>query len=604
MADEMLNPYPGPRPFQPEEYRIFAGRDNEVCDLASLIISHPVVLLYAQSGAGKTSLLNAGLIPELQEKDVELLPVNRVTIPVAETVPLNHTRNAFMFNVISNLLPSLPDHDSWLQTATLADVLIRIPRSTDQFGEQRHRLIVFDQFEELFSHYPQRWQDRTNFFRQVEEALQKDSFLRVLFILREDYLAAFGEFANILPEGVRTRYRLERLRGLEALLAITRPLEGTPWSYADGVAETLVSDLMAIAVESPSGKAVTVPGEFVEPVQLQVVCYTLFERVRQLERELRGSTLITTNDLQAFGNVDDALKGFYERVLTMAATQSGVREEALRTWFDRKLITAAGTRGTVFRGREDTEGIPNAAIDILEKQHLIRPELRAGAHWFELTHDRFIGPIRKSNQEWLSTRSRKKTRYLHWMIVAISLVTVLGTGIIAWQRHKLVIEQEKLEIVRKQNNEALGLIFSGIEYAKRGEVRKAVDAYAKAQNIDPELQIPAGIWNELCWFGSLWGHGADVMYACEQAVALRPKDGIIRDSRGFARALTGDLKGAIEDFQAFIDEAEDWPLEKTDWKTEKLRRRRWIDQLRAGKNPVTPDELREIRRIKGIEKDS
>jgi hypothetical protein len=82
MPDPTRNPYPGPRPFTSEKYHIFAGRDHEISELSSLIISHPAVLLYAQSGAGKTSLLHAGLAPTLNEKGVKLLPVARVGIPV------------------------------------------------------------------------------------------------------------------------------------------------------------------------------------------------------------------------------------------------------------------------------------------------------------------------------------------------------------------------------------------------------------------------------------------------------------------------------------------------------------------------------------------
>jgi regulator of sirC expression with transglutaminase-like and TPR domain len=40
------------------------------------------------------------------------------------------------------------------------------------------------------------------------------------------------------------------------------------------------------------------------------------------------------------------------------------------------------------------------------------------------------------------------------------------------------------------------------------------------------------------------------MDACERAVALAPDDGQIRDSRGLARAMTGNIEGAIEDFSS------------------------------------------------------
>lgn len=74
------------------------------------------------------------------------------------------------------------------------------------------------------------------------------------------------------------------------------------------------------------------------------------------------------------------------------------------------------------------------------------------------------------------------------------------------------------------------------------------------------------------------------MYACENAVALNPENVGIRDSRGLARALNGDIAGAIGDFQAFVDFWAD-----NDEKT--FQRQRWIDALRAGENPFTPEEI-------------
>ena len=122
--------------------------------------------------------------------------------------------------------------------------------------------------------------------------------------------------------------------------------------------------------------------------------------------------------------------------------------------------------------------------------------------------------------------------------------------------------------------------------ARQGDIEKAVAAYTEAQTLDPTIEIPANVGNNLCWWGSLWGRAADVMDACETAVALEPENGMFRDSRGLARALTGDIAGAIEDFQAFVD----W----TDNEQKRLQRQRWIDALRAGENPFTQEEIERL----------
>ncbi len=77
------------------------------------------------------------------------------------------------------------------------------------------------------------------------------------------------------------------------------------------------------------------------------------------------------------------------------------------------------------------------------------------------------------------------------------------------------------------------------------------------------------------------------MAACEQAVALAPDRGNIRDSRGLARALTGDVAGAIDDFEAFVA----W----TGRDRSRAQRQDWIVALRSGENTFTVEVLRALR---------
>src|SRR5262245_26853296 len=71
-------PYVGPRSFESADRDIFFGRDFDSAKLFSLAIAHELVLVYGESGAGKTSLLNAGLIPLLEEQGFTVLPTARV----------------------------------------------------------------------------------------------------------------------------------------------------------------------------------------------------------------------------------------------------------------------------------------------------------------------------------------------------------------------------------------------------------------------------------------------------------------------------------------------------------------------------------------------
>jgi hypothetical protein len=77
------NPYVGPRSFRQGE-QIY-GRERETDQLTNLIVAERIVLLYSPSGAGKTSLIQASLIPRLVARKFRVRPVVRVNLaPPAE----------------------------------------------------------------------------------------------------------------------------------------------------------------------------------------------------------------------------------------------------------------------------------------------------------------------------------------------------------------------------------------------------------------------------------------------------------------------------------------------------------------------------------------
>ncbi len=134
---------------------------------------------------------------------------------------------------------------------------------------------------------------------------------------------------------------------------------------------------------------------------------------------------------------------------------------------------------------------------------------------------------------------------------------------------------------------AASLVDRGEQFAENRKIDEAILAYNQAQNLDADLKISASSWNTLCWRGSLNSKAKEVIFACNKAVELDPKNGWIRNSRGLARALTGDVKGAIEDFEMFVKSAGN--------AEEKKQRKAWIESLKKGENPFTDEELEKLR---------
>ena len=380
-------PYVGPRPFEKQERHLFFGRDREAHDIASLVLANRFFLLYAASGAGKTSLVNAGVRP-LVEDELEVLPTARFQISAAPglvTAP-----NVYVDAVLSAWAD--PQRGSPPGPPTLAEFLRQRPRTADYSGQPMPRLLVFDQFEELFTTHPERWPERRAFLEQLAEATDTHADLRVLVILREDFLPHMLDFANTLDGGLRDRYHLEALRRPAAELAITGPVQTTGRSFMPAAVDNLVSKLMANRVNLGNSRVTQVTGEFVQPVLLQVVCRTLWDALPPEASEISAA------DVSRLADVDQALARFYADAVKTAAARSGVAEPMIRTWFEQNLITVGGTRGTMYVGEKTTGGLPNEAVSLLEGT-LLQAEFRAGAKWLEITHDSLLAPIEQANRE-------------------------------------------------------------------------------------------------------------------------------------------------------------------------------------------------------------
>jgi WD40 repeat protein/energy-coupling factor transporter ATP-binding protein EcfA2 len=112
---------------------------------------------------------------------------------------------------------------------------------------------------------------------------------------------------------------------------------------------------------------------------------------------------------------------------------------------------------------------------------------------------------------------------------------------------------------------------------RQGKMTDAFDALDSALAMD-STKVTALHLNSACWNGALRGWASRVLRYCERAVALSPTTTGIRDSRGVARALTGDVKGAIEDFESYT-------LDPKNAEASRSRRTRWLEALKAGTPP-------------------
>ena len=130
-------------------------------------------------------------------------------------------------------------------------------------------------------------------------------------------------------------------------------------------------------------------------------------------------------------------------------------------------------------------------------------------------------------------------------------------------------------------------VFRGAARIKTADLAGGISDYQQLTELSPET---AEYWNTLCWYGCLANRAAEFLYAGEKAVTLSPAATSARDTRGLARALTGDLAGAIEDFRFFIDhfDADKWPQLYSEM------RQQWVAELERGHNPINVTVLQRL----------
>lgn len=403
------NPYVGPRTFLLGKDELFFGREREGRELFSRVISERLVLFYSPSGAGKSSLINMRLIPMLQQEGFLVLPKAGVGGNLAPGA--GPVENIYIYNLMLSLAPEsgAPDRFSnlklteFLRNLTTQDgaAFYFEPNPSPETSaeeeahyEEPNHVLIIDQFEEIFTNHPDRWEERSDFFGQLEAALNADHKLRVILALREEYVASLDSYAHLLSDRLRARFFMQKMERAAAIEAVRNPARNYGRPFEEGVAEQLVDRLREVQV---AGEKDRMLGQFVEPAQLQIVCQRLWDR---LPAETAGS--ITEQDLRLAGDIDSALSQFYEQAIaeTIGELEGVISQTEIRDWFERALISEKQARKRVYKEETETGGLPNLAVDRLIDKFLLRPIVNPSGTWYELIHDTLIEPILSANRTW------------------------------------------------------------------------------------------------------------------------------------------------------------------------------------------------------------
>ena len=263
----------------------FWGRDEEIADLYGMVTKNRLMLVYGQSGTGKTSLVQCGLASRFDLTDWYPVFVRRQN-------DLNQSLETALAGILRE--PGRPGGENALALA-LENIYETYLRPV---------YLIFDQLEELFVLGTAKEQDR--FIKSIRGVLDTATPCRILFIIREEYLAHLYNFERTIPTLFDRRLRVEPM----GLAKVTQVLEGSFKQYNIEVPEPAQPVYQQIVDNVSGGKA------GVQLPYLQVYLDLLYRE--DFARTYPGQSTngkwlpleFTAAEIGALGKIDNVLEKF------------------------------------------------------------------------------------------------------------------------------------------------------------------------------------------------------------------------------------------------------------------------------------------------------
>ncbi|MGC3944719.1 MAG: ATP-binding protein [Chryseolinea sp.] len=216
-----FNIYPGIRPFDKADAPYYFGRDIQIGELKARLVSSNFLAIVGSSGTGKSSLVRAGLIPQLEKEGNWLIAVSRPeNSPIANlAVAINQ----------DHVLGGREDVYETKYTRMNLDYSSRgVLDSLKQSKRKEKLLLVIDQFEEIFR-FKDEEENRDESLRFINLLLtaanETTSKVYIIITMRSDFLGRCSEFPG-LPEKINEgQFLVPRLTRSQYKEAILKPLE-------------------------------------------------------------------------------------------------------------------------------------------------------------------------------------------------------------------------------------------------------------------------------------------------------------------------------------------------------------------------------------------
>ncbi|MEO6328934.1 MAG: hypothetical protein ABIO55_08380, partial [Ginsengibacter sp.] len=277
-----------------------------------MVFQSPILLIYGASGTGKTSLIQCGLASKFQSHDWLALTIRRGS----------DINSAFEKALADAGGDFSEDHDDmdWLnevmdekETATATHQLTPLAQSLKAIYLSSFRpvYLIFDQFEELFILGSKA--EQQEFIETVQEILQVEQPVKMIFSIREEYLGHLNAFERAVPQLLRKKLRVEPMN----LNKVRQVIIGAT-SYEDSNVRLKKDEIDVIAeaiFDKIKSKEKTLT---IQLPYLQVFLDKFYLEITKDETR-EAEAVFTMEALNKIGDIGDVLRNFLEEQVASIA---------------------------------------------------------------------------------------------------------------------------------------------------------------------------------------------------------------------------------------------------------------------------------------------